>query len=76
MVRTGGRYVRRVATAIPSGTTLKPKRTCCKDDPRCKKCPVVLKKLAKAGFAERRDDGRYGFTSDVSKKAHKAARKR
>jgi hypothetical protein len=65
-----------VAPTITAGTTLKPKRKCCKDSPRCKKCPVVLKKLEKAGYAERDADGRYGFSSDVPKKAHKAARKR
>ena len=65
-----------MAVAIPSGKTVKPKRKCCKDRPRCKTCPVVLKKLAKAGYAERDEDGRYGFTSDVPKKAVKAARKR
>lgn len=29
------------------------KKKCCKDKPRCKKCPVVLNRLEKAGHAER-----------------------
>lgn len=65
-----------MATTIPAGKALKPKRKCCKDRPRCKKCPVVLKKLANAGYAVRDEDGRYGFVRDVPKSAHKAARKR
>ena len=61
---------------VKAGKPIKPKAKCCKDRPRCKKCPVVLKKLSRAGYAEREEDGRYGFTSDVPKKAVKAARKR
>jgi hypothetical protein len=32
---------------MPVGGTkgLKPKKKCCKDKPRCKRCPVRLKKL-------------------------------
>jgi len=37
---------------------------------------VVLKKLEKAGYGERREDGRYVFETPVPKKAIKAARKR
>ena len=55
---------------------VKPKKRCCKDGPRCKRCPVVLKKLAKAGYAERRTDGRYLVIHQVPKKALKAARAR
>jgi hypothetical protein len=29
------------------------KKTCCKSSPRCKDCPVVWKRLAAAGLAER-----------------------
>ena len=32
---------------------VKTKKKCCKDGPRCKRCPVVWKRLAKAGYAER-----------------------
>ena len=55
---------------------IKPKSKCCKDKPRCKRCPVVLKKLEKAGYGERREDGRYVFATPVPKKALKGARKR
>ena len=50
--------------AIPPLTVakvIKPKKRCCKSRPRCKKCPVVCKRLVNAGLAE--------------KKALKAARK-
>jgi hypothetical protein len=61
---------------LKTAKPIKPKSKCCKDRPRCKKCPVVLKKLERAGFGERLDDGRYVFSSDVPKKALKAARAR
>jgi len=35
----------------------RPKRGCCKSSPRCKRCPVVAKRLVKAGLAEKRADG-------------------
>jgi hypothetical protein len=31
----------------PVAKKLKPKKKCCKSRPRCKRCPVRLKKLAK-----------------------------
>jgi hypothetical protein len=55
--------------------TLKPKKKCCKDTPRCKRCPVVCKKLEKAGYAERQGK-RYVLVDVVPKKAMKAARAR
>ena len=55
---------------------VKPKKKCCKDDPRCKRCPVVLKKLEMMGLAERRDDGRFLLDPDLKKKQLKAARAR
>ena len=61
---------------ITTAKPIKPKAKCCKDKPRCKRCPVVLKKLEKAGYGERREDGRYVFETPVPKKAIKAARKR
>ena len=53
---------------------IKPKKRCCKSRPRCKKCPVVCKRLMNAGLASKRDDGRYVLLVDVSKKRLKAAR--
>ncbi|MCW3002319.1 MAG: hypothetical protein JWQ20_1617 [Conexibacter sp.] len=53
---------------------LKVKKSCCKSDPRCKRCPVVAKRLAAAGFAER--TGRRTYVVDAPKKAIKAARRK
>jgi hypothetical protein len=49
------------------------KRKCCKSDPRCKRCPVVAKRLAIAGMAERTGPRRYVI--DAPKKAVKRARR-
>ncbi len=57
-------------------TVVKAKTKCCKDDPRCKKCPVVLKRLDKAGHAERLSKRSYRFQAKLPKKAFKAARAR
>jgi hypothetical protein len=62
---------------MPAGTkVVKAKPKCCKDDPRCKRCPVVLKRLAEAGLAERESTRRYAVAEDVPKKRLKAARAR
>ena len=55
---------------------IKPKKRCCKSRPRCKKCPVVCKRLAKQGLANRRSDGSYVVELNIGKKAFKAARAR
>ncbi len=54
----------------------KPKKGCCKSDPRCKRCPVVAKRLVKRGLAERRSDGLVVISPSVKKKHLKAARRR
>ena len=41
------------------GKAIKPKKRCCSSRPRCKRCPVVMKRLRKAGLAERDERGRY-----------------
>ena len=56
--------------------TVKAKRPCCKDRPRCKRCPVVLKRLEKAGLAEARGGRRYVLDPDLEKSALKLARGR
>jgi len=56
--------------------TVKAKRRCCKDRPRCKRCPVVLKRLEKAGLAEARGARRYAVDPDLEKSALKVARGR
>jgi hypothetical protein len=55
---------------------LKPKKGCCKSNPRCKRCPVVCKRLVTQGLAKRRSDGIVLIFSDTRKKQIKQARKR
>ena len=56
--------------------TIKSKKSCCKDKPRCKRCPVVCKRLAKAGYLERRSKRRWEVLELPPKKALAAARAR
>jgi hypothetical protein len=55
---------------------VKPKKRCCKSNPRCKRCPVVCKRLEKQGLADRRADGLVLIHAGVKKKQLKAARAR
>lgn len=55
---------------------VKPKRKCCKGKPRCKRCPVVCKRLIKRGLAERRSDGLVVLSPDLTKKQYRFARVR
>jgi hypothetical protein len=55
---------------------VKTKKRCCKSGPRCKKCPVVCKRLANEGFAVRQDSRHYLVDLGIGKKALKAARAR
>jgi hypothetical protein len=55
---------------------VRPKKGCCKSNPRCKRCPVVVKRLVKSGHAERRADGFVVISPALTKKRLKAARKR
>ncbi len=59
---------------VKAGKPFRTKKKCCRDKPRCKRCPVVCKRLWKQELAERLDDGRYVLSIELSKKAHKAAR--
>jgi hypothetical protein len=52
------------------------KKRCCNSGPRCKKCPVVCKRLANDGLAVRQDKRHYLVELNVGKKALKAARAR
>ena len=54
----------------------KPKKACCRSNPRCKRCPVVAKRLVKQGLATRRADGIVVISSTAKKSRLKAARKR
>ena len=51
---------------------VKAKKRCCKSRPRCKRWPVVLRRLAKAGLAEQ--SGRR-YEVEATKRQWKAARK-
>jgi hypothetical protein len=61
---------------VAKAKVVKPKKRCCKSGPRCKRCPVVCKRLAKQGLAIRGNDGRYALDPGLRKKALKAARAR
>jgi hypothetical protein len=53
---------------------IKVKKRCCKDTPRCKKCPVVLKRLERAGLAERVGPRDYVMPRALKKKELKPYR--
>jgi hypothetical protein len=53
---------------------IKTKKKCCKDRPRCKRCPVVCKRLVQSGYAQRRSKRHFVIVVKPSKKALKAAR--
>ncbi len=52
------------------------KKVCCRDKPRCKKCPVTLKRLADAGHAERQSTRVFLVAPKIPKKALAKARAR
>ena len=53
---------------------IKAKKRCCKSRPRCKKCPVVCKRLQVAGLADKQPNGTFVLHVDVTKKILKKAR--
>ncbi|HEX4364200.1 MAG TPA: hypothetical protein VHZ75_06575 [Solirubrobacteraceae bacterium] len=55
---------------------VKPKKGCCKSNPRCKRCPVVTKRLVVRGLARKRSDGLVVILPGTTKKQLRAARKR
>lgn len=55
--------------------TVRVKKKCCKSGPRCKKCPVVWKRLETDGLAVRLDKRTYEPGEKIPGKAMKAARK-
>ena len=57
-------------------TRFKPKKGCCKSNPRCKRCPVVAKRLVVRGLATRHKSGFVVISPDATKKQLKAARAR
>ena len=56
------------------GEQVRCKRKCCKSGTRCKRCPVVWKKLSKQGYAERSGKLSYVLVEVVPKRALKSAR--
>jgi hypothetical protein len=61
-------------TAVSRGV-VKAKKPCCQSRPRCKRCPVVLERLERAGLARRKKKG-FKVSGDVRKRDLKAARRR
>jgi len=59
-------------SAVPR--VVKTKASCCKDKPRCKRCPVVLKRLERAGLAERTSKRLYVLPDELKKRQIKAFR--
>jgi hypothetical protein len=57
--------------ATPREVTVK--KRCCKSDPRCKRCPVVARRLSAVGMAQR--TGKRTYAIDATKKAMKRARR-
>ncbi len=55
---------------------IKAKKGCCKSSPRCKRCPVVCKRLEKAGVAVKLDGRRYELPITLRKKQLSSARSR
>jgi aldehyde:ferredoxin oxidoreductase len=55
---------------------IRTKKRCCKSRPRCKRCPVVCKRLADEGLAVKQDSRAYLVELGIGKKALKAARAR
>ena len=56
------------------GDEINCKRKCCKSGKRCKRCPVVWKKLSKRGYAAPAGKLQYVVIEVVPKAALKAAR--
>ena len=59
-----------------AAAVVKTKKRCCRDRPRCKKCPVAWKRLSNEGLADRDPDDRriYRAAPGLKKKQLKAAR--
>jgi len=56
------------------GKRVKTKRRCCHSQPRCKRCPVVLMRLDKAGKVQRVGKRTY-VVQTVAKRDMKTARR-
>jgi hypothetical protein len=58
------------------GKEIKAKKRCCKSDKRCKRCPVVCKRLEKLGYAERQAKRQWTLVVIPPKRVLAAARAR
>jgi hypothetical protein len=56
--------------------TVTVKKKCCKDTPRCHKCPVTCLRLEREGYAERESKRQYSVDKKIPKKVRKLARAR
>jgi hypothetical protein len=65
-----------VAKASQLPREIRVKRKCCKSNPRCKRCPVVFKRLETAGYAEPLDKRTWLLSIELKSKRFKKARKR
>jgi len=52
------------------------KKKCCKDTPRCHKCPVTCMRLEREGYAERESKRQYSVDTKIPKKVRKRVRAR
>jgi hypothetical protein len=59
---------------VKKARLVKTKKRCCKSRPRCKKCPVVCRRLESQGLAEHVGLRVYMVSGKVKKKQLKAAR--
>ena len=55
---------------------IRSKKKCCKDKPRCQRCPVTCKRLATAGYLERLGKRNWVVLEPLTKKVLEAARAR
>jgi hypothetical protein len=55
---------------------IRTKRKCCQSSPRCKRCPVVMKHLETAGYADHLDRRTWLLQVELKSKRFKKARKR
>ncbi len=64
-------------TVLGVPTSVTTKKRCCKSGPRCKKCPVVWKRLENEGLVVRQSKREWSPTDGkIPKRAMKAARAR
>ena len=58
------------------GKAIKSKKSCCKSRERCKRCPVVCKRLEKLGYVERHTKRQWTLVVIPPKSVLAAARAR